>query len=110
MQETLPLHTYIILSLSDDMGLSTVRTTKKKTNDGGTRFLITVTILGSTGPIRLVVKGDDDATAVIGATLRIYAREGRFPPLGSDASSFFLYPAHAGFQGSFSHPIKFLMF
>lgn len=86
---------------------------KKKTNDGSesatcNRFLITINVFGSTGPIRFVVKGDDNATAVIGAALKIYGREGRLPILGSDAASFFLYPAHAEFQGNISANLMLL--
>ncbi|CAI9752963.1 unnamed protein product [Fraxinus pennsylvanica] len=65
---------------------------KKKRN----RFLIIINVFGSAGPIRFVVNEDENAAAVVETALKIYAREGRLPILGSDVSSFFLYPANAG--------------
>ncbi|OIV98278.1 hypothetical protein TanjilG_09912 [Lupinus angustifolius] len=60
------------------------------------RFLITINILGSSGPVRFVVKMKDLVSGVIENALKYYAREGRLPVLGSDASNFLLYPANAG--------------
>ncbi|XP_052205496.1 uncharacterized protein At4g22758-like [Diospyros lotus] len=60
------------------------------------RFLITVNVLGSAGPIRFVVNEDDHVSAVIDTALKIYGREGRLPVLGSEASGFLLYPVNAG--------------
>ncbi|GKV00177.1 hypothetical protein SLE2022_148720 [Rubroshorea leprosula] len=60
------------------------------------RFLITVNVLGSAGPIRFVVNEDDLVAAVIDTALKSYAREGRLPVLGSDTNNFLLYPANAG--------------
>ncbi|KAI3462618.1 hypothetical protein Pfo_019281 [Paulownia fortunei] len=75
---------------------------KKKDDDNknakSNRFLITINVFGSAGPIRFVVNGDDNAAGVIETALKLYAREGRLPILGSDISSFFLYPANAGFD------------
>ncbi|XP_044506869.1 uncharacterized protein LOC123226418 [Mangifera indica] len=65
---------------------------KKKKN----RFLITINILGSTGPIRFVVNEDDLVAAVIETALKTYAREGRLPALGLDVNNFSLYPANEG--------------
>ncbi|CAL0308946.1 unnamed protein product [Lupinus luteus] len=61
----------------------------------GERFLITINILGSSGPIRFVVKMKDVVSGVIESALKYYAREGRIPVLGSDATHFLLYPANA---------------
>ncbi|KAI4299586.1 hypothetical protein L6164_033031 [Bauhinia variegata] len=61
------------------------------------RFLITIIIPGSAGPIKFVVNGKDRVSEVIDAALKSYAREGRLPVLGSDASNFFLYCAN-GFE------------
>ncbi|PKA61302.1 Uncharacterized protein AXF42_Ash006199 [Apostasia shenzhenica] len=66
----------------------------KKAESG--RILITVTVLGSAGPIRFVVREDELVAAVMGTTLKTYAREGRRPVLGSDLNSFVLYHAFDG--------------
>lgn len=63
------------------------------------RFLITINILGSAGPIRFVVNEKDLVSGVIGTALKFYAREGRLPVLGSDIDNFLLYCANAGFDG-----------
>ncbi|KAK6151065.1 hypothetical protein DH2020_015997 [Rehmannia glutinosa] len=68
---------------------------KKKSNN---RFLITINVVGSAGPIRFVVNGEDNAGLVTEAALKMYAREGRLPIIGSDINTFFLYPANAGFD------------
>ncbi|CAA0832959.1 Unknown protein [Striga hermonthica] len=57
----------------------------------GNRFLISVTVLGSAGPIRFVVNEDEVVAAVIDTALKSYAREGRLPILGSDLNNFILY-------------------
>lgn len=71
------------------------------------RFLITVTVLGSAGPLRFVVKEEELVATVIETALRSYAREGRYPALGSDLNSFFLYCANAGSAGNISNQISF---
>ncbi|CAI0451501.1 unnamed protein product [Linum tenue] len=71
---------------------------EKKKSSKNNKFLVIVNVLGSTGPIRLVVKEDDAVAAVIESTLRAYAKEGRLPGLGSDVTDFVLYSA--GDQGS----------
>ncbi|KAL8472736.1 hypothetical protein ACS0TY_029167 [Phlomoides rotata] len=68
------------------------KTTKKN------RLLITINVLGSCGPIRLVVNEDENTGAVIDAALKVYGREGRLPILGSDVNSFSLYPAFAEYD------------
>eukprot|EP00268_Persea_americana_P039836 TRINITY_DN39491_c1_g1_i1.p1 TRINITY_DN39491_c1_g1~~TRINITY_DN39491_c1_g1_i1.p1 ORF type:complete len:179 (+),score=21.65 TRINITY_DN39491_c1_g1_i1:362-898(+) len=64
------------------------------------RFLITVTVLGSTGPLRFIVKEDDLVASVIGTALRSYALQRRYPVLGSDFNNFLLYCANAGSEGN----------
>lgn len=82
---------------------------KKKNNDGQNmktkrnRFLIIINVFGSAGPIRFIVNEDDNAAAVVETALKLYAREGRLPILGSDVNSFFLYPANAGLDGIIKH-------
>ncbi|GFP78841.1 uncharacterized protein at4g22758 [Phtheirospermum japonicum] len=71
---------------------------KKTDDDKSSRFLITINVVGSAGPIRFVVNGADNAAAVIETALKLYAKEGRLPILGSDIKTFFLYPANAGFD------------
>lgn len=60
------------------------------------RFLISVSVLGSAGPIRFVVRDGEPVSSVIDTALRSYAREGRRPVLGSDLNDFLLYCANAG--------------
>ncbi|XP_052204089.1 uncharacterized protein At4g22758-like [Diospyros lotus] len=55
------------------------------------RILISVSVLGSAGPIRFVVSEDERVAAVIRTVLKKYAREGRWPVLGSDFKEFVLY-------------------
>ncbi|XVF85395.1 hypothetical protein PTKIN_Ptkin17bG0114600 [Pterospermum kingtungense] len=71
---------------------------KQKKNQGpkGNRLLISVTVLGSSGPIRFVVNEEELVAAVIDTTLKSYAREGRLPVLGSNLNDFLLYCPSAG--------------
>ncbi|CAN1158624.1 hypothetical protein LINPERPRIM_LOCUS11953 [Linum perenne] len=55
------------------------------------RFLISVTIRGSVGPIRFVANQNDTVLVVIRACLKRYAREGRLPVIGFDVCDFLLY-------------------
>lgn len=58
------------------------------------RVLVTVTVLGSAGPLRFLVDEGESVTGLIRAALRCYAREGRMPLLGADAANFLLYTAN----------------
>lgn len=69
-------------------------------NKGGNRLLISITVLGSAGPIRFVVSEDELVAAVIDTALKSYAREGRLPVLGSNLNDFFLYCPNAGPEGN----------
>ncbi|XP_039065967.1 uncharacterized protein At4g22758-like isoform X2 [Hibiscus syriacus] len=71
---------------------------KQKKNQGpkGNRLLISVTVLGSAGPIRFVVSEEEIVAAVIDTALKSYAREGRLPVLGSNLNDFLLYCPSAG--------------
>lgn len=69
---------------------------KKKSQRKGNRLLISITVLGSAGPIRFVVNEDELVATVIDTALKSYAREGRLPVLGSDFNSFVLYSPCAG--------------
>lgn len=72
---------------------------KKKNceNKGETnRILITVTVIGSAGPIRFVVRKEELVSSVMSTALKTYAREGRRPVLGSDLDCFVLYHAYDG--------------
>ncbi|CAI9282496.1 unnamed protein product [Lactuca saligna] len=55
------------------------------------RLLITVNVVGSSGPLRLVVNKNDKVSTVIDSSLKLYARGGRLPVLGSDFKNFMLY-------------------
>ncbi|KAG6410409.1 hypothetical protein SASPL_128468 [Salvia splendens] len=64
---------------------------KKNQVAKGNRFLISVNVLGSAGPIRFVVSEDELVGTVIDTALKSYAREGRLPVLGSNLDHFILY-------------------
>lgn len=83
---------------------------KKKSNDHNNntagkknRFLITINVLGSAGPIRFVVNEEDLVAAVIETALKSYAREGRLPVLGFDVNNFLLYCANGGSDGTYQY-------
>ncbi|CAN1351548.1 hypothetical protein LINPERPRIM_LOCUS42545 [Linum perenne] len=76
-----------------------------KKKKGSSKLLVRVNVLGSSGPIRLVVKEDDVAAAVIESTLKSYAKEGRVPSLvGCGASNFVLYSSNGGFDSKELNP------
>nr|GEY21409.1 hypothetical protein [Tanacetum cinerariifolium] len=60
------------------------------------RLLITVNVVGSSGPLRFLVNEDDKVSNVIDLSLKLYARGGRLPILGSDINNFMLYVSDAG--------------
>lgn len=66
----------------------------------GNRFLISVTVHGSAGPIRFVVNEDELVAAVMDTALKSYAREGRLPILGSDLNNFMFYCPITGTEGN----------
>lgn len=69
---------------------------KKSQAAKGNRFLISVAVMGSAGPIRLVVNEDEVVAGVIDTALKSYAREGRLPVLGTRLDDFILYCPIAG--------------
>lgn len=74
---------------------------KNQAGKGGKRLLVSITVLGSAGPIRFVACEDDLVAAVIDTALKSYAREGRLPILGSDFNNFVLYCPNAATEGTF---------
>lgn len=62
----------------------------------GNRLLISITVIGSAGPIRFVVNEEELVAAVIYTALKSYAREGRLPIMGSNLNNFLLYCPIAG--------------
>ncbi|KAL8105836.1 uncharacterized protein At4g22758-like [Apium graveolens] len=78
--------------------LLTKKTKKQAASSKETRILISVTVIGSPGPIRLVVNQEELVAAVIDAVLKSYARIGRFPILGTNLNSFHLYCPASGAQ------------
>lgn len=76
----------------------------KKGDDKKNRFLVSVNFLGSAGPIRFVVNGDDLVSGVIDTALKTYARGGRLPVLGFDVNKFLLYCANPPSDGIFTYP------
>ncbi|KAK1387023.1 GRAS family transcription factor family protein [Heracleum sosnowskyi] len=69
---------------------------KKSQGDKGNRLLVSVTVMGSAGPIRFVVNEKELVGNVIDTVLKCYAREGRLPILGSKIDHFVLYSPIAG--------------
>nr|GEV91138.1 hypothetical protein [Tanacetum cinerariifolium] len=69
---------------------------KKNQVGSGNRLLISITVIGSAGPIRFVVNEEDVVGNVMDTALRAYAREGRLPVLGSNINDFVLYCPIAG--------------
>ncbi|XP_060185981.1 uncharacterized protein At4g22758-like [Lycium barbarum] len=65
--------------------------TKKIQPGKGNRLLISITVVGSAGPIRFVVNEKELVGNVIDTALKNYAREGRLPVLGSNFNNFMLY-------------------
>ncbi|PWA60200.1 hypothetical protein CTI12_AA380370 [Artemisia annua] len=68
----------------------------KKNQVTGNRLLISITVIGSAGPIRFVVNEEEVVGNVMDTALRAYAREGRLPVLGSNINEFVLYCPIAG--------------
>jgi hypothetical protein len=68
------------------------------------RFLVTINVMGSSGPIRFVVNEKELVSGVIDTSLKSYAKEGRLPVLGFNAANFLLYHPNAGFDGMISYP------
>lgn len=64
---------------------------KVNTNTKCNRFLVSINVLGSTGPVRFVANEDDLVCEVIKTSLTLYARQGRLPILGTNVDNFFLY-------------------
>nr|DAD35713.1 TPA_asm: hypothetical protein HUJ06_006353 [Nelumbo nucifera] len=64
---------------------------KNHWNDKANRLLITVNVLGGTGPLRFVVKEEELVSAVIAIVLKSYAREGCLPILGTDLNNVLLF-------------------
>ncbi|MBA0753814.1 hypothetical protein Gogos_005611, partial [Gossypium gossypioides] len=66
---------------------------KQKKNQGpkGNKLLISIIVVGSAGQIRFVVNEEAPVAAVIDTALKLYAREGRLPVLGSNLNHFLLY-------------------
>ncbi|XP_024444715.2 uncharacterized protein LOC18099384 isoform X2 [Populus trichocarpa] len=87
-------------NVSEKMLLQKQNKNNKKGDDKKNRFLISISFLGSAGPIRVVVNGDDLVSGIISTALKIYAREGRLPVLGFDASNFLLYCVNAASDGA----------
>lgn len=76
------------------MKLRRVEPRGKAAAAGVARVLVTVTVLGSAGPLRFLVDEGESVNGLIRSALRFYAREGRMPLLGADAANFLLYTAN----------------
>ncbi|XP_002967649.2 uncharacterized protein At4g22758 [Selaginella moellendorffii] len=62
------------------------------------KTLVTVTVLGSTGPLRMVVTSDATVKEVMKMALLKYAHEGRVPALGRSTREFELYDSQFSSQ------------
>ncbi|KAJ7560755.1 hypothetical protein O6H91_04G144300 [Diphasiastrum complanatum] len=72
---------------------------KKQARAGeNNRMLVTVNIIGSTGPLRFLVDVKDPVSKVIELALRAYAREGRLPHLGANCRWFELFRANSDLE------------
>lgn len=78
---------------------------KQAAAKGGGRLLISVSVIGSAGPLRFLVNEEEVVAAVINTALKSYAREGRLPVLGTDLNDFLLYCANAGSDGKRCSPL-----
>lgn len=88
------------------VSIQTILPRKKKNTNDDNRLLITVNVVGSSGPLRLVVNEDDKVSTVMDSSLKLYARSGRLPILGSDFKDFMLYALTEG-SGMISNHIAF---
>lgn len=79
---------------------------KKNHSPKGNRLLVSITVLGSAGPIRFVVNEEELVAAVIDTALKSYAREGRLPILGSNFDDFLLYCPNYGSDGEYFFPVS----
>lgn len=91
--------TYIFLAIFFNYFWKMLYKLKKRGVVKGNRILISVTFLGSPGPIRFVANEGDLVAAVIDTALKCYAREGRLPILGSDFNDFIFYCPMVGPEG-----------
>ncbi|ONK81570.1 uncharacterized protein A4U43_C01F30660 [Asparagus officinalis] len=69
-----------------------------KEKKGVGRFLVTITVNGSSGPIRFPVSGEELVGAVIHRALKKYSQEGRLPVLGSDLNKLSLRCVNSGYD------------
>ncbi|KAB5516688.1 hypothetical protein DKX38_027336 [Salix brachista] len=80
---------------SEKMWVQKQKKNNKKGEGKKNRFLISINFLGSAGPVKVVINGDDRVSVAIDIALKIYAREARLPVLGFDARNFLLYSVNA---------------
>ena len=77
---------------------------KGSKSSGGNRLLVSITVVGSAGPIRFVVNEEMMVAAVVDTALKSYAREGRLHVLGSKSNDFVLYCPVVGTEGKTLKP------
>ncbi|XP_058746503.1 uncharacterized protein LOC131619425 [Vicia villosa] len=68
-----------------------VKSNKKNNKIHINRILISINIVGSSGPLTIVVNEDDVVCDVIDKALKFYTRQERLPALKSDASYYVLH-------------------
>lgn len=85
----------------DDDEVKSKKKKKKKNKNNINRILISINIVGSSGPLTMVVNEDDAVCDVIEKSLKSYARQGRLPILGSDVTNFDIYCSNDVSDGKF---------
>ena len=71
--------------------------------------MIKINVVGSAGPIRFVVKEDELVASVIDIAIKMYAREGLFPVLGTKLIEFVLYTPIVASEGTFYTTILYYL-
>ncbi|CAK8538114.1 unnamed protein product [Lathyrus sativus] len=77
---------------------------KKKNNININRILISINIVGSSGPLKIVVNKNDIVCDVIDKALKFYASQGRLPALKSDVSDYVLHCSNGVLDGAALNP------
>ncbi|XP_024528380.1 uncharacterized protein LOC112345565 [Selaginella moellendorffii] len=76
---------------SPSRGLLAALSSKNRVGKAESKILVTITILGSSGPLRSIADINTTVEQVVETALRAYAAQGRLPVLGSNAKLFDLY-------------------